>query len=156
MAESITKPERKLRWLSLALAAMAAGIVLALLVYLESGSFHQRVRRELIAQLERVTGGQVELQKFSWNVWHLEFDVDNLPIHGREKPGYVPYVHIDHAHVAVKISSLLARNIGLRELELQRPVIHLILDHGGGTNQPTPKSGEASASGSARLFALHM
>jgi len=156
MAESITTPRRKLRWFSFGLAAMSAAIVFALLSYLQSDSFHQRVKRELIAQLERVTGGQVDLENFNWNLWHLKFDVDNLTIHGLEKPGDVPYVHIDHAHVAVKIISLLGRNIGLRELELQHPVIHLILEHGGETNQPNPKSAEAKASGSERLFALHM
>ncbi|HWC18734.1 MAG TPA: hypothetical protein VG498_17115, partial [Terriglobales bacterium] len=149
-------PRRKLRWLSFAAAAVVAAIAISLLIYLQSDAFHNRVRVELIAQLERVTGGRVELEKFSWNFWHLQFDLDNLTIHGLERPEDIPYVHVDHAHVAVKIISLLGGDVGLHELELQHPVIHLILNHNGEINQPNPKLGEAKASGSERLFALRM
>ena len=45
-------------------------------------AFENRVRRALIAELEKSTGGRVELKNFSWRLTHLEFEADDLTIHG--------------------------------------------------------------------------
>src|SRR5690348_5514965 len=115
-ADPITPPSRKRRWV--VLGAAAAVIVLAVagtIIYLQSNSFRAVVRSEIVAQLERVTGGKVEVGSITWSLSGLQADVSNLTIHGKEKPGDVPYAHFDHAHVTLKVISFFRRELGLRE-----------------------------------------
>src|SRR3954463_13132633 len=127
MAEKIPKSNRQFRWgqLGLGIALLLAAVGLSF--YLNSNGFRDRVRRYVISELEAVTGGRVELRSFVWNFSRLQFDIDDLTIHGLEKPGDIPYVHADHARVMVKIISLFRRDLGLRELAVQHPVLPVIV-----------------------------
>src|SRR5579859_3793448 len=156
VTENIPNPKRRFPRIRSALALVLVLVVGALLLYLQSGAFHERVRRRVIAQLEYVTGGKAELKNFRWNLARLQFDLDDLTIHGLEKPGETPYAHIDHAHVAIKVISLLGQEIGLREVDVQHPVIHLIVYPDGTTNQPYPKIQQNPGDAAERLFTLRM
>ncbi len=143
----------------LALALLA--IVLATGLYLTSNSFQNRVRSKVIGELELMTGGRVELQSFRWNLSRLEIVADNLTIHGLEKPGEAPYVHLDHLVVRAKIFSLWRKEIGLRYVSVRHPVIHIIAYPDGSTNQPTPKQpvakiGRQSSDALEQLFDLRL
>lgn len=152
-ADPITLPSRK-RWIVLGGAAVIVLAIAGFLVYLRSNAFRETVRRELVAQLERVTGGKVEVGGVQWTLSGLSVDVSNLTIHGKEKFSEVPYAHVDHAHIAFKIISLFRRELGLRALDLQHPAIHLSVYSDGSTNQPRPKIAQNSSSGIEQLFAL--
>jgi len=124
------------------------GLVLLVLVGLIVGSviwygstpqFENRVREKVIAILEGATGGRVELGSFHWRLMRLEFEADNLTIHGLEPAGQVPYAHIDRLFVRAKIISFFRTKIGLNYLEADHPVIHIIVYPDGSTNQPHPK-----------------
>ncbi|HEY1499836.1 MAG TPA: translocation/assembly module TamB domain-containing protein [Acidobacteriaceae bacterium] len=118
-------------------------------------SFENRVRRAVIAELQKSTGGRVELKKFSWRLMHLEFEADDLTIHGLEAPGQAPYAHIDRLFVRLQILSFFRAKTGLSYLEGDHPVIHLIVYADGTTNQPKPK--QASAGNSTdRIFDLQV
>ncbi len=118
----------------LALFGASIGAVL----YLTSDVFRDYVRTRVIAQLEQITGGRVELGKLTWNLSHLEVNAENLTIHGLEGPDQEPYAHVDHMRLQLKIFSLLEQDLGIRYLELDRPVFHLIVYPDGHTNQPVP------------------
>ena len=107
--------------------------------YVNTPWFENQVRRVVIAELAKSTGGRVELKKFSWRPTHLEFEADDLTIHGLEGPGQVPYAHVDRLYVRLQIISFFRRKIGLNYLEGDHPVIHLIVYPDGSTNQPKPK-----------------
>ena len=156
MTENIPNPKRRFPRIRLALTLVLVLVVGALLLYLQSGAFHERVRRRVIAQLEYVTGGKAELKNFHWSLALLQFDLDDFTIHGLEKPGETPYAHIDHAHIAIKVISLLGQEIGLREVDVQHPVIHLIVYPDGTTNQPYPKIQQNPGDAAERLFDLRM
>lgn len=132
------------------------GLVLAAGLYLNSNRFRDQVRQKVIAELERVTGGRVELKSFTWHLSNLQLDVNDLTIHGLEGAGEVPYAHVDHAHVQVKIVSVLRRGLRLRELVLDHPVIHIIVSANGNTNQPQPKLQPMTGNSVSRLFDLAM
>jgi translocation and assembly module TamB len=121
---------------TLAVLAVMAGIIAW---YASTPSFENHVRRALIAELQKSTGGRVELKKFSWRLTHLEFEADDLTIHGLEGPGQVPYAHIDRLFVRLQILSFFRAKVGLNYLEGDHPVIHLIVYPDGSTNQPKPK-----------------
>jgi len=156
MAEKIPKSNRQFRWgqLGLGIALLLAAVGLSF--YLNSNGFRDRVRRYVISELEAVTGGRVELRSFVWNFSRLQFDIDDLTIHGLEKPGDIPYVHADHARVMVKIISLFRRDLGLRELDVQHPVLHVIVYPDGSTNQPTPKTKTTGGTVAEHLFSIRM
>jgi translocation and assembly module TamB len=151
-----SKSKRNFRWFRFGLAFALLAFVGLVVAYLESDAFRERVRRELVAQLEAVTGGNVELKSFTWSLVHLQFDVDGLTIRGLENSSELPYAHIDRAHVAVKVISLLGRQLRLSEFDVQRPVIHLIVYPDGSTNQPGSRMAQPAEGGAARLFDLHI
>lgn len=136
---------RRIVWRFLLVAAV---VILALggwaAWYAGTPQFENLVRNKLVAQLERVEGGRVELGAFHWRLLHLELSADNLTIHGLEAAGQVPYAHVDRLYVRMKIISLARREIGLNYLEADHPVIHLIVYPDGSTNQPHPKVHETS------------
>ncbi len=102
-------------------------------------AFQNRVRRAVVAELQKSTGGRVDLKRFTWRLTHLEFEVDDLTIHGLEAPDQVPYAHIDRLFVRLQVLSFFRPRIGLNYLEADHPVVHLIVYPDGSTNQPRPK-----------------
>ncbi len=104
--------------------------------YVTSSYFHDRMRRELVAELENISGGTVEIAQFRWQLAHLQFDVNKLTIHGLETAGEQPYISVDHLRARIKILSILQRRIALRELVLDRPVVHIIVGADGRSNHP--------------------
>ncbi|HEY1965235.1 MAG TPA: hypothetical protein VGG59_09905, partial [Acidobacteriaceae bacterium] len=107
--------------------------------YATTASFADHVRTKLIDVLATATGGRVELANFSWRPLRLEAEVDGLTIHGLEAPGEVPYAHVDALRLQAKIIDLFKAQVGLRSLEVEHPVFHLIVYPDGSTNQPVPK-----------------
>ena len=112
------------------------------------------VRDRLVATLEQATGGRVELGSFHWHLMRLEFEADNLTIHGLEAPGEIPYAHIDRLFVRAKIISFFRAKVGLNLLQGEHPVFHLIVYPDGSTNQPHPKTAEHHGSVTDTLFDL--
>ncbi|MGE5204366.1 MAG: translocation/assembly module TamB domain-containing protein [Chlamydiota bacterium] len=106
--------------------------------YLTSPRFQQLVRARVIAQLQRSTGGRVELGAFQWNLSRLQFEARNLTIHGREGPGELPFFHADRVLVRMRIASVLRERVVLSYLGVERPVIHVVSYPDGTTNQPQP------------------
>ncbi|HEY6448525.1 MAG TPA: translocation/assembly module TamB domain-containing protein [Acidobacteriaceae bacterium] len=118
---------------------IVALVIVGLAIYAATPSFENRIRHALISELEESTGGRVELQHFGWRLTHLEFEADNLTIHGLEGPGEVPYAHLDRLFVRLQILSFFRPKIALNYLEADHPVFHLIVYPDGSTNQPQPK-----------------
>lgn len=152
------EPRRKRRRLPQAvLGVTLLALIMALGLYLTSNSFRDRVRFKVISELEATTGGRVELQGFHWNLSRLEIVADNLTIHGLEKPGEIPYAHVDHLVVRAKILSVLQRDIGLRYVRVENPVIHIVTYPDGSTNQPNPKISQQANHGELNeLFNLRL
>ena len=137
-------PWRHMRRGVLVVLALVALLIGGAAWYASTPQFANRVRTELISVLERATGGRVELGAFHWRVLHLEFEADNLTIHGLEGPGEVPYAHVDRAFVRVKILSFFQPKVRLNYLGVTHPVFHLIVNPDGSTNQPHPKVASTS------------
>jgi translocation and assembly module TamB len=141
--------------------AVVVGVFVSLLIlfaaavwYLRSADFEQHVRQQLVTKLESMTGGRVEIGRFDWNLWHLEFDVRDLTIHGTEPADETPYAHADRLFVNARVVSLLKREIALNLVSVEHPVIHLIVYPDGSTNQPRPKLSSTSRPDIETLFDL--
>ena len=132
------------------LLRFAVGFFLLLVVilgglawYASTPAFENKVRGYLISTLEDATGGRVELGAFRWRLLHLEFEADNLTIHGLEAADQVPYAHVERLRARVKIISFFRAKVGLNYLGVDKPTVHLIVYKDGSTNQPVPKKKSA-------------
>jgi translocation and assembly module TamB len=148
-------PAPKQRGGVLRVLGWAFGSLLALLILLIAGAtwytrtadFQHRVGGQVVSVLENATGGRVELQHISFNLWHLAIEADGLVIHGTEAPGQMPYLSTAKIFVRLHLNMVLTHlrglgpqsRISLRYLRVEEPRIHLIVDKDGRTNQPTPK-----------------
>jgi len=131
-----------LRHLPLALAGVVvllAVSVMGLYFWASSAGFENLVRKRLVSELETATGGRVEIASFHWNLLHLEAEADGLVIHGLEARGEAPYAQVEHLRVQVSILEFWSPRILLRDLEIARPRLHLIVYPDGSTNQPQPR-----------------
>ena len=155
MNESSTKPTR--RWWKYVLILAGVGFIgaLALLVYLNTDSFQSMVRHRLVAQLERVTGGRVEVTGIHTTPFLLQVDVRGVTVHGRESASEVPLAHVDRIVARLKVSSLLRSELGFHEVIFEQPVVHVAFYPDGGTNFPPRKASTGTGETAVeRLFAL--
>ena len=103
MSETGAKPARRKIWKYLLWSMLGGVLVLgALGWYSTTDSFRALVRQRLIATLERITGGRVELGSIHIVPFHFQVEVRDLTIHGREQPGEVPYAHVNSLMAQVK------------------------------------------------------
>lgn len=158
MTTAVVVPEpgkrrfKPLRWaIGLVLLAAVAGLIL----YLNSDAFRATLRAKIVAELERASGGKVELQSLDWNLLSLHFEARGLTIHGREAAGETPYFYAAHITADARIVSLFSRKLALSKVTVDQPTLHLIFYPDGSTNQPAPKPGAAEGPVSAQqLFDL--
>ncbi|HEX8801660.1 MAG TPA: hypothetical protein VF772_23755, partial [Terriglobales bacterium] len=126
-------------WFWVVMAGLFAVLVAAIGWFLTSPAFEEIVRYRVVAELEKATGGTVALQSLNWNVSKLEIEAKGLTIHGTEPVTQVPLAHADRLYLRLRVVSFLKTQIDLRQLTLERPVIHVIVKPDGSTNVPEPK-----------------
>lgn len=146
--------KRRLRRALIMTAAVLVVLVSALAIYLNSNGFRETVRARVVAELQRATGGKVEIESFTWKLSTLQFEIRNLTIHGREAANEVPYAHANRISVNVKIVSFFTRKISLEKVDVDGAVLHLMVYPDGTTNQPSPQAGQGKEEESADLFDL--
>src|SRR5215831_9303533 len=99
------RKKRRFKWIQAAIGLLLLGAVVGLAAYLTSDSFREKVRARVVAQLERMTGGKVEIRSFTWNLSQLHFEARGLVIHGRENQSEEPYAKAERVSVRLKIIS---------------------------------------------------
>jgi translocation and assembly module TamB len=132
---------RPRRWWKYLLLVTGVGVVavLAGLYYVTTDSFQNYVRRRVVAEVERITGGRAEVGSFHIVPFHLQVEVRNITVHGKESPADVPLVHADSLLAQVKVISFLRTEFGFHSLTLEHPVIHIAVAPDGTTNVPAPR-----------------
>lgn len=152
--ETNTRHGHKRLWISAALGVLLLTAFVSLAWYLRSPRFADLVRRKVITALEQATGGRVEMASFRWNLSELAFEADDLTIHGLEPAGQAPYAQVDRVLVRLHIISFLEKRFDLEQVELQHPVIHVMIYPDGATNAPQPKIKPSSKAAVQQLFDL--
>src|SRR5579872_4772596 len=94
--------------------------------YATTNSFQSMVRRRLVAEIERVAGGRVELGSFHTTPFRLRVEVRDLTIHGHEAADVVPYVTVSRVVAEVKVISALGFEFGFHSVVLDHPQIHIL------------------------------
>ena len=121
--------------LVLAVLAVVAGISI-----LRSDWFFQQLRQTVIAEMEKATGGKVELREFHFDWSTLVAEADGLVIHGTETPPEAPLLRTEKVVIGLKLISLARRQVDVASVDLVRPQTNLILFADGRTNIPEPKT----------------
>ncbi len=106
--------------------------------YVTTESFQRRMRQRVIAEIEKATGGRVELEELHTIPFRLRVDARNLTIHGHEAADQAPFLHADRLEAELKIISFLETSIGLHSLVVEHPVVNVIDYPDGTTNIPAP------------------
>jgi translocation and assembly module TamB len=156
VTEHSTKTRR--RWWKYLLILFATGLVtiLGLLIYVNTESFQSLVRRRLIAEVERVTGGHAEIASIHTTPFRMQVDVRGITVHGRESATAVPLAHVDRIVARLKFNFLLRSELAFSDLILEQPVVHVAFYPDGTTNFP-PRKPAAVSSGPTpveQLFTL--
>jgi len=144
-------------WLRFGLLAVAVIFVsvLGLFIYVNTDSFQSLVRRRLIEEVERITGGRAQIASIHTIPFRLQAEVRDITVHGRESSTGVPLAHADAIVGRLKISSLLRSELAFNQLILERPVIHIVSYPDGASNFPERKFDSTSTQNSVeKLFAL--
>jgi len=107
--------------------------------YATTDSFQKKVRQRVVASVEKITGGRVELGELHITPLRLRVEARNLTIHGSEASDEAPFIRVDRLQAELKIISIFSTTIGLHSLVLEHPVAHVIVSPDGATNVPNPK-----------------
>lgn len=154
MTEAVTKPARRWwKYLLIVIGALAA-IAIALTIYMNTESFQALVRRRLVAEVERITGGRAEIGSFHTIPFRLQVEVRNITVHGRESATDVPLAHAENVVARLKVSSLIRSELAFHEVILDQPVIHVIFYPDGTTNFPGRTSSFSTQASIEQLFSL--
>jgi translocation and assembly module TamB len=154
VTEPVSKPAR--RWWKYVLLLVGLGLlcVLSLLFYISTDSFQALVRRRLVAEIERITGGRAEIGSIHTVPFHLQAEVRNITVHGRESSTDVPLAHADAVVARFKVISILRSEFSFYEVILEQPVIHVAFYPDGTTNFPKHVSNISAPTSVEQLFDL--
>ncbi|HEY3972598.1 MAG TPA: translocation/assembly module TamB domain-containing protein [Candidatus Sulfotelmatobacter sp.] len=138
MNEPAARPRRWWKYLLIAAVVGVIG-VLALLWYVTTDSFQSYVRRRMVSEVERITGGRAEIGSFHVVPFRLRVEVRNITVHGTEPPTDVPLAHADRLLAQVKVISFLRTEFGFYSVVLDHPIVHVAIAPDGTTNIPGRK-----------------
>ncbi len=160
MSESSAQPVRR-AWRKYLLALLVVAVLLGLvsLWYINTDSFQALVRRRIVAEVERITGGRAEIGGIHTVPFRMQVELRDVTVHGAESTKEVPLVHVDHLVAFIKVGSLLRPQLGFHQVVVEHPVIHVAFYSDGSTNIPTrqvrPTSNQTSVQASVeQIFAL--
>src|ERR1051326_2707610 len=111
--------------------SLAAGFSL----FLNSSAFQNTIRKRVIAELQRITGGQVTIQSSTFRLLSASYEARGITIRGLESPAQSSLIHIDRFMAAAKIGSLLRGQLAMHSLLIEHPEVHLILYQDGNTDR---------------------
>ena len=108
--------------------------------YVTTDSFQAYVRRRLVAEVERITGGRAQIGSFHVVPFHMQVEVRDITVRGNEAASDIPLAHADHLVAQVKVISLLRTQFGFHSLTLEHPTVHIAIAPDGTTNIPAIKA----------------
>ncbi|MBI3470203.1 MAG: hypothetical protein HY013_02465, partial [Candidatus Solibacter usitatus] len=99
----------------------------------------EAIRRRILAEIERSTGGAASIGSFSFDWRRLRAEARDLVLRGTESPAAEPLLRVRELAVNLKIVSFWKQQVDLASLVVHEPAIHLIVHPDGSTNLPRPK-----------------
>jgi translocation and assembly module TamB len=126
---------------------------LAALIVMDGAWFQRVLERRVIAGLENVTGGRVEIGHFRFKPWLFQITLQKLVIHGSEAAGEAPLISVYEVDAGLSPAQLFHQRLRLRHLDIDQLQVRLHTDSQGITNLPHRKD-QAAQPGLADLMDL--
>src|SRR5438094_530802 len=145
--------KRIITWVAAVSLILVVVIAIGGYLVLRSHSFHRYVLAKIVEKASASTGGKVEIRTYDFHWSTLTADAYGLIVHGTEPAGQRPLLQVDKLTVRLKILSVLRQKINLREILVEHPVAHLLVDKQGRTNIPQPTAPKQQSS-SINVFDL--
>jgi translocation and assembly module TamB len=138
------------RWLGIPLLAVVL-LVIAFQAMVRTDWFQHKVRDRVIAELERATGGRVELGAFLFDPSLMTISITRLVVHGTEQPPDPPLLSVPALRIELNLQSLLTAQVSVHALEIDSPEAHITVAEDGATNLPGG-AGRAASENSAQTL----
>ena len=128
MNEPAVRPKKRKFWKYLLLTVLCGLLALAGVGwYATTASFRTRLRDRLISELQRITGGRVEVGSLHIVPFRLRVIVRGLTIHGLESPTDIPLFHAEEITATARIISFTSREFALERLDVERLLVHQVV-----------------------------
>ncbi len=125
---------------------ITAALCLLIVLLVVSGAFlirtewfKDKVRTNIVAGIERTTGGRAELGSFDFDWRTLTAKLSRFTLHGTEPATGMPLFHSDSIVVSLRIVSWLERNVDISSVVVDRSETYLLVRPDGSTNIPGPQ-----------------
>ena len=138
------KWKRAIGW---ALAGLVMLLVVSVVIgylYLRSNSFQHYALSKIVEEADEATGGRTEIGGLDFSLSTLTAHLYNITLRGTEGPTQPPLLHADKLTVRIKILSALHRQVALRELLIEHPVVHFQVSKDGKNNLPAAPPSQTS------------
>lgn len=127
-------------WVCAAVIALGTGVVLcAALLVKQSPSFRQAVLARMEQNIYETTGARVTVRDFALAFFPLHVDLYGVVMHGNEPQFGEPWLRAEHVGAGIEVRSLGGRSWRLRELVIDYPVVHVVVNQTGESNLPRPE-----------------
>jgi translocation and assembly module TamB len=150
---------RKILWVEHLLWVLGTWLLLLIalsVIAVGSGLANPLVRRILIHRLQALTGAKVEIRTVSVGWFSLNATINGLVVHGREPADTEPLFRVEQARVGLRLDSFWGRRVGLNDLILEQPRLHVRVEKDGTNNLPTLPASNTKEPAMQRLLDLRV
>lgn len=129
---------RTFRWIAGIFVLLIAPAVGTVSILFNSQRFHNYLLAKVDSIASQKLNTQVALENFTLHFAPLSLDVYGLTVHGASPYPNPPILQLQHAHVGLRIVSLLHMKWYFSTVQLDHPVVQVLVDKHGVSNIPTP------------------
>jgi translocation and assembly module TamB len=150
---------RKILWvehLLWVLGTWALLLIALAVIAVGSGLANPLLRRILVRRMEALSGARVEIRTVSMGWFSLNATVNGLVIHGKEPADTEPLLSVEQARLGLRIDSFWGRRVGLNDLVLQQPRLHVRVEKDGKNNLPALPPSNSKEPTIERVLDLHV
>ena len=146
----------KVRWRRIGLVVLAVLLALAgaAVVLWKTGEVDRWTRALVISQVDKATGGKLELGRLHLSLAPFTVEMDGFTLHGREAASEPPFVRIARVVVHLDFRKLLEGKVVLGGVTVERPEVYVRVDRQGHSNIPSPPHRKPSKPWHEQLFAI--
>jgi len=139
------KGKQFIRWAGAVVAILVFLVILGGYTVLKTPQFHRYVLAKIIEQVQRTTGGKLEVENWDFHISPMVVNLYGITFHGTEDAEHKPLLAAEKLTVGVRARGLLRRKLQLTEVLIQHPIASFEVNPDGKTNLPTPPEKTTSA-----------
>ena len=124
----------------------AAILVVAGILFLNTGYAHRYILRLTTDRLQQATGARVEIGDLAFHRAHLGADFYRIQIYSDFSSKGEPLFSADHVSVDIGLHLFQSRKVEVNDVTLDHPVLRVAIDAQGASNLPRPATTSVSSS----------